>query len=98
MAKLTYSIIAAIDSDDIVWIAVSMSVLILFALAAWIFIKKVFGSPDEPPRRNQVPFTLSQLDKMLGDGEISKEEYQLLRDQIIEVTSKNLERPQKPAL
>jgi len=80
------SMIAGIDSADIVWIVVALAVLMFLTLASWIIIKKKFGSPQRPYQQSQTPFTLKQLDKMLSGGEISQEEYQVLRDKIVRLS------------
>ena len=78
--------IAAIDPADVVWVAVALAIMIALALVAWVTVRKKFGSPNRPYQQNKVPFTLKELDKMLYNGEISKQEHTALRDHIVKIS------------
>ena len=83
-------LVAAIDPVDIVWIAAALGLMLAGAVVAWIFIKRRYGSLQEPQQGLKTPFTLEQLRQMLDQGEISEPEYHVLRNQIISKSKSNI--------
>jgi len=75
--------LAAVNTHDIIWISIVLVALLVAGIVALIWIKRRFGAPGPPGSHNNCPFTLEQLRRMQSQGQISEQEYQNLKDQII---------------
>jgi uncharacterized membrane protein len=77
------SVIAALKTGDIIWISVVLAVILVVGIIAMVWAKRRFGTSDDFDRNSQIPFTLEQIRRLHQQGQISTEEYQSLKEQII---------------
>jgi|GEM_PF-2733621 len=74
--------LAAMDPEDRVWIGVSLGILFVVIVAAFIVLGKLRSRLRRSDRDSQLEsaFTLEQLRQLHREGQISEEEYHNLRD------------------
>jgi len=74
--------LAKMDPKDRLWIGVSLGILFVLIVAAFILLRNLRNRlhSSHPDSRFGAAFTLEQLRQMHRQGEISDEEYQNLRD------------------
>ena len=75
--------IAAIKTGDIIWISVVLAVILVAGIVAVVWAKRRFGTSDKFDLNSQMSFTLEQIRSLHEQGQISTEEYQTMKEQII---------------
>lgn len=71
------------DAGNILWVVVVTAVLLAGGVVVWIVLRGRFFASSDTKQDTAPTFTIDQLRRMLSCGEISQEEYQVLRDQVI---------------
>ena len=76
------TLVAAMDSRDQTWIMVSLAVLAVLIVVAFIVIRSLRRRVHEPSEDSPLgsTFSLEQLRQLHQQGTISDEEYETLRD------------------
>ena len=83
---MNHILLAEIDIRDVIWVIAGLALILGWGVFALVVAKrKLFGSKSDG--NDDGGFTLADLRQMRDNGRISEEEYNVLRDKIIQDSS-----------
>ncbi|MBN1436999.1 MAG: hypothetical protein JW936_07980 [Sedimentisphaerales bacterium] len=73
--------------NSLIWIAITVAALMVLLGVAIVVFRRLFG-PNRTYQDHSTTFTLADIEKMKDQGQISAEEYEGLKAQIIQESQK----------
>lgn len=86
MIIIVFFVLAAVKVDNIIWISVMVAGFLLLSLLALFIIRKLWGPGKDRFQQDSSAFTLEDLYRMYHDNQISREEYEKIKEKIITQT------------
>ena len=80
--------IAEIDPKDLIWISVTLALMLIGGAIVLLIVKRKLAGHNELDETLPRSFTLAQLRQMKDSGQLSPEEFQRLKDKIVQDTKR----------